>query len=245
MRRSPRPARSISGVSASLDRQLTAYAIAATGAGVCLLSFPRASEAKIIFTKADQVVAKNGIYGLDLNNDGIVDFLIHEWPFNSFTYGSSFSNRLGVRGAIGNPVIGRKYYASALNSGAQIGPAEHFTNQNSSLGLLMAAVATDSDFGTSTISGDWANVKNRYLGLRFKINGKDHFGWARLSVTAEIRGFSITATLTGYAYETVAGKEILAGQKTEEARPVALSGSARHSLGSLAKGTTSARRRKP
>jgi len=58
--------------------------------------------------------------------------------------------------------------------------------------------------------GDWDNVTNRYLGLKFTIHGKRHYGWARLSVQA--KGVIFTATLTGYAYETTAGKSIKAGQ---------------------------------
>jgi hypothetical protein len=61
--------------------------------------------------------------------------------------------------------------------------------------------------------GSWVNVKNRYLGFKFKISGKTHYGWARLSVS--LQGFSITATLTGYAYETEVGKPITTGQTAE------------------------------
>ena len=61
----------------------------------------------------------------------------------------------------------------------------------------------------------WCNVTNRYLGLRFIFNGKTRYGWARLSVQASASG--ITATLTGYAYETIAGKSIKAGQTKEAA----------------------------
>ena len=60
--------------------------------------------------------------------------------------------------------------------------------------------------------GNWARVTNRYLGLKFKINGKTHYGWARLSVQISSDYRQITATLTGYAYETIAGKSIKAGQ---------------------------------
>jgi hypothetical protein len=62
--------------------------------------------------------------------------------------------------------------------------------------------------------GPWLNggkgVKNRYLGLKFKIKGRFHFGWARLTVTTTRDDF--TATLTGYAYETIPGKAIIAGK---------------------------------
>ena len=62
--------------------------------------------------------------------------------------------------------------------------------------------------------GSWVNggkgVKDRYLGLRFKINGLYHFGWARISITTTKNTF--TAVLKGYAYETVPHKSIIAGK---------------------------------
>jgi len=53
------------------------------------------------------------------------------------------------------------------------------------------------------------------MGIRFKIKGKSHFGWARLSVTEAAIGpayHRIYATLTGYAYETIPNKPIIAGR---------------------------------
>ncbi len=58
--------------------------------------------------------------------------------------------------------------------------------------------------------GFWFNVKNRYLGLAFKVRGKTHFGWARMSVA--VAKYSISTTLTGFAYETIPNKAIIAGQ---------------------------------
>jgi hypothetical protein len=46
----------------------------------------------------------------------------------------------------------------------------------------------------------------------FTLNGKTHYGWARLSVQASKDRFTLTATLTGYAYETIPGKSIVAGK---------------------------------
>jgi hypothetical protein len=61
--------------------------------------------------------------------------------------------------------------------------------------------------------GPWMNggkgVKNRYLGIKFQINGQFHFGWARITVTPTKTGFY--TTLTGYAYETIPNKPIIAG----------------------------------
>ena len=48
-----------------------------------------------------------------------------------------------------------------------------------------------------------------YLGLEFSIKGKVHFGWARFVTDFSPR--PPTAELTGYAYETIPGKPIVAG----------------------------------
>ena len=54
------------------------------------------------------------------------------------------------------------------------------------------------------------------IGKAVKINGQIHYGWAQVDIDA---GFGVTTgsldvTLIDYAYETVAGKSIKAGQKT-------------------------------
>ena len=77
----------------------------------------------------------------------------------------------------------------------------------------------------------WVNggkgVKNRYIGLKFKINGKFHFGWARITVITSKGSF--TSILTGFAYETIADKSIIAGETKgtddsgiEQSNPAAL-----------------------
>ena len=58
--------------------------------------------------------------------------------------------------------------------------------------------------------GPWVHVTNRYLLLKFTINGKFHYGWARLNVRVPYREFELAVTLTGYAYETIPGKGIVA-----------------------------------
>ena len=74
-------------------------------------------------------------------------------------------------------------------------------------------------YSSSRFEGPWANggegVKNRYLGLRLIIKGKIHYGWARLNVKVTLAP-SITATLTGYAYETIPNKPIVAGKEHGE-----------------------------
>jgi hypothetical protein len=79
---------------------------------------------------------------------------------------------------------------------------------------VLAGQCTGPNCGDSPgTGGNWIDVKNRYLGLKFYIHGKIHYGWARLSVSfTEFHQGRIKAILTGYAYETIPDKAIVAGQ---------------------------------
>jgi hypothetical protein len=72
----------------------------------------------------------------------------------------------------------------------------------------------DGTGGSGTCAGLWNNLKNRYLGLKFTINGTTHFGWARLNVTCTTMygNHKVTGVLTGYAYETIPNKPIVTGK---------------------------------
>jgi hypothetical protein len=51
--------------------------------------------------------------------------------------------------------------------------------------------------------------------LKFKLNGRLHYGWARVTTvkaSACNGGPAVSATLTGFAYETIPGKSLKAGQ---------------------------------
>jgi len=53
----------------------------------------------------------------------------------------------------------------------------------------------------------WKNVQRRNLGLKFTIDEKIHYDWARLNETCVKNGEN-TALLTGYAYD----KPIITGK---------------------------------
>jgi len=208
-------------LSQTFQRQLNMYALAASAAGVSLLALSPPSEAKVVYTKVHQAIGWNGVYKLDLNHDGTTDFLIQEWG-RSDPYGTAPSNALLAKEAFGNAVQGRVsqyWFAAALKKGAWIGPHQGFISGGYN-GELMADFH-HSDGGSHTL-GRWINVANRYLGLKFMVGGKTHYGWARLSVRQQ--GIHIAAMLTGYAYETVPGKGIRAGQTTGNADDSAPSG---------------------
>src|SRR5579864_2451978 len=69
-----RPARVPSQLSDSLPPRLNAYALAAGAAGLGRLALPQPVEARIVYTRANEVI-QGGSLLLDLNHDGITDFV--------------------------------------------------------------------------------------------------------------------------------------------------------------------------
>jgi hypothetical protein len=220
MKRSPRPR--TAELSKSLHQQLNMYALAASAAGVGMLALAQPSEARIVYTPAHQVIHKNSYFGIDLNHDGIVDFTI----FNSArTFGSvtrnsiiAWPNQQQTNGVAG--VASETYFLFelALKQGKRIGYGQHFYAK----GIMVAQCVHGTHQSGPPCSyrpyhtlGKWINVKNRYLGLSFTIHGKSHYGWARLSVQVSKHPFKLTALLTGFAYETIPGKAIIAGATKE------------------------------
>ena len=203
MNRVSRNRTTASNLSLSTQQRLNSYALAASAAGVGALALALPAQARIIYTPTHHVIKQGGTYNLDVNHDGITDFTLKD----SYTATSSgFFAALSAAPAAGNGLegwTGGEPWVFALKPGAAIGPRHYFP------GKVLADAASLA--GSLNYGGSWVNVTNRYAGLQFKIAGKTHYGWARLSVQVVNRS-SITATLTGYAYETIPGKPIHAGQ---------------------------------
>ena len=207
------PVRKTFKISDSLNRQLNIYAQVASAAGVSVLALAGASEAKVVYTETYQVTHPGVPQYIDLNHDGIKDFVLR----TSFYRGSSGIQvglpAAGYRNA-NNVVAGRRvssgsgYFlsaASALPAGARIGPKGNFAVRSP----VMAAELFNGVGSQYSYLGPWAGkgegVTDRYLGLKFVVDGEVHYGWARLSVTLghHRQSGDVSGTLTGYAYGTV------------------------------------------
>lgn len=188
----------------SIHRRLSSYALAASAAGVGALVLAQSSEAKIVYTPAHRPIESNQTVPLDLNHDGKVDFSFQNYS-NTFE-GSEQGFLYVIPAQPTNGVDGETTYdrALALKAGTRVGPKARFLT-----GHYISMVSADA---AERCFGNWSNVKNRYLGLRFVIKQETHFGWARLSVSCNSANNKINAVLTGYAYETIPNKPILTGK---------------------------------
>jgi hypothetical protein len=182
-----------------------------------MLALTVPAEGKIVYTRADEKIGRDHRFiQLDLNHDGTVDFTL------SYLYACQTTGRNGRPAyscyvalserpgrwphTFNNGAIARynpRLFDQALKQGARVGQGAPFHN-------WAAGMVNVWTFPGTSVSGPWDNVKNRYLGLRLKVHGRTHYGWARLNV--EVKGKTINATLTGYAYETVPGKAIITGK---------------------------------
>lgn len=189
-----------SHMSLKLDRNLKAYVTAATAAGVSLLAAAPNAEAKIVYTPADQSLPFGGTQVVhvpfDINGDGIPDIV--------FTWGTAgaYGSYTAVGPETGNGIVGAPGSAAALPWGARIGSKDTFMTGPETM------IEVGGCHSKCSVMGPWADVHSRYLGVKFQISGQTHYGWVNLDTT---RG----TVVTGYAYETVPNKPLVAGEKTE------------------------------
>jgi hypothetical protein len=216
MQPSSRPARTPAKLSDSINGQLNRYALAASAAGVGMLALAQPVHAKIIYTPAHVNFSQHPPLTLDLNHDGIGDFILALGGRVESDFVSGYAIAYAPRSNNTDEIVATstKGYAQAvaLRAGERIGPGRIFGGAD-----ILVAHGTHFGKGSSStdwLKGEWGNggkgLKDRYLGLKFMISGKVHFGWARVTVTTSDKTFS--ATLTGYAYETIPNKSIIAGK---------------------------------
>jgi hypothetical protein len=245
-----KPGRQQVQLEAVVERTLCAYTSAALAAGVSLLAVNRSAEAKIIYTPAHTTIPFKSQIPLDLNHDGSPDFWFRNQTNTDHAgNGSTFlsagclhkvktstyvcndpNNMIWGRGTF------RVRFASALPAGYTVGPNQSYFQQST---RDTAEMARFPHFGSSPgysklSSGQWPYTRHRYLGLRFVIEGKIHYGWARVDVPTIQYGKGIVAVLTGYAYETIPNKPIITG-KTKGPEVITLDPA---SLGHLALGAS-------
>ncbi|MGD0989529.1 MAG: hypothetical protein ABR874_17090 [Candidatus Sulfotelmatobacter sp.] len=217
-------------LTSALEKKLLGYAALAAASGVGILASAPNAEGKVVYTPTHQKLPINTAFSLDVNGDGIPDFSFLASTFlggarrETYTFNSDAG--LTVTGAVqSNEVCGVNAGVSALPAGTKVGPKGKFAASHFFMGLVSA---TDGE--PPRYYGPWApsggNVKDRYVGLKFVIDGETHYGWARFNVQVRqpLKG-KVQAILTGYAYETVANAPIMAGDTSgteEAARPATL-----------------------
>jgi hypothetical protein len=204
------PVRTATALNAKLNKGLAAYVAAASAAGVGMLAWAQPADAEVVYTPANTpIMYANSPVALDLNNDGTADFELTNFISS---YHSTGSAHLKVGPAQpGNGIWAVPGHSTQLAAPVFWGVVVGLGREFHAASAYMDKVRFDR-YGIDASSGFWGKgdpLAGSYLGLKFTVGGEVHYGWARLTVKA--KGKEITATLTGYAYETVPNRPIITG----------------------------------
>jgi hypothetical protein len=195
-----------------LDHKLLGYAAAASAAGVGIMALAQPAQAEIVYTPTHQTVPAGGSLSLDLRNNGITDFTIHSSQGACSTGPDCESQQLTVTPMRRNRVLatyGGIGFAQVLPAHKILGEEDNFRNGYVKMDRCKATRSS------GYVSGSWGDANERYLGLKFFINERIHYGWARFNVS--VKGHcDATAVLTGYAYETEPDRPIVTGKISGE-----------------------------
>jgi hypothetical protein len=182
------------------------------------------ASSKIIYTDVtpDSVIAGSNStnhYGLDFNNDGIIDFTFSVYIGASGSCGGAggfLVSYIEVNPAgVGNAIAESNSFPSILDSLSTIGDSLSSWSASNNQILTYSFFnpgSGDIDGGgfrcSSYRKGEWAG-QSKYAGFKFEIAGHSYFGWARLKVN----GIGIPSlTVMSYAYNSIPNQPILAGQ---------------------------------
>lgn len=159
-----------------------------------LFIFNNKLYAQIIYTDIPDATP-NATYPLDLNNDTIVDFIIH------------FGGSAGTIGVICYPQ-NNNAYSGDFTGGTYLPWALSTSN------TICASLATwyDSNnpgtMGLGASTGYWPGATNKYLALKLIVGSNTYYGWARLDLLEMSGSF----TIKDYAFESTPNTCIQAGQ---------------------------------
>jgi hypothetical protein len=137
----------------------------------------------------------NATFPLDLNNDSIVDFMLH--------FGGSGS----AIGAYCAPQNNNAYSGYTVNS-------DYFPWALSAGAPICDTLATwyDGNFpgtmGLGTSIGNWPGQTDKYLALKLVVGTNTYYGWVRLDVYNTSSSF----TVKDYAYESTPNACIVTGE---------------------------------
>lgn len=187
--------------SLNLSKKLASYgALTASIIGVA-----DASGQSIIYTDVNPDFSGTGgsEYLLDIDNNGTNDFRIHanaSSSANIYLQPLTASNQ-----ALGSGSSSSFAYPFALSTNDVISSgAGSWFNNSFSYGYMSL------NYG-SCAYGNWCNVTDGFIGLRFNIAGSGiHYGWVRLDVGGSGNSWSVK----DFAYHDTPGSSILAGQQS-------------------------------
>ena len=188
----------------TFEQRMSLYSVAAVAASVSVIALSQPAESSVVIKNVNIPITIKGV-SLDLNNDGVADITFN--MFYTAPYYATLSY-INVGAMKGGGIVVKSNYASALLRSARIGPSAYFGKSSHSPFVMEGR---DCNGAGCTLFGKWSgNHPNRFLGVKFLINGKVHYGWIRVTLDSGVNQRT-AATITEYGYETIANRAVKAG----------------------------------
>jgi len=174
---------------------------------VLILSFLSCEERElqppaILYTNLNNVIAgQNKSFSLDIDQDGDSEFL-----FTTLLAADNLGDHLQfvIYPARANQVFEIAGRVGVLETDQQIAPGNPF---DKNVQPMVVKRITNS---TISWSGDWKDVSNKFIGIRFNLHDKGYYyGWIRVSFDLTSEQFIVH----DFAYRTAVNTEIMAGVK--------------------------------
>ncbi|RIA09703.1 putative secreted protein (Por secretion system target) [Flavobacteriaceae bacterium MAR_2010_72] len=166
-------------------------------------------QAQIIYTDIEPDFTGENLgdsYDLNLNNDQIVDYNLwsstnEKWTFFIIWNPNGANSVLSI-----SPFY---TYAVPLDKNWEIFNLSGY--KNGEYYEAHGIISLEECYGIVCYydyNYDWKDKNDKYLGLRFLINGQTHYGWARLNVSSTSQW-----TIMDYAYNATPNQPIYSGQR--------------------------------
>ncbi len=194
----------------SVHNRLRQYSVCA--GAVALL--PTLANGEVIYNDIPDLVIDNGYYGVDIDGNGMVDFIFEvDYPVfdvpmammsgHRHGYGNASNRLMGFQGSS----FGNQYFVSALEPGDRIASGEEWLYAYPDMISYYYFPMLAFDWGALGVQGEFVDAEPHIAGLRFLAEDGLHYGWMRLQVQL----YPTVITIMDYAYEADVETPIRAG----------------------------------
>ena len=189
------------------DKNIKRIGTYTTAAGIAAF-FPEIAAGQIEYhdIDPDSTFSTGESYSIDVNRDGTDDFTFNADSFKNTGGGGSWFTFYRVK-------------AEALNSNSILGPSgggkfvealNYDDSVSVNCNIWWKSTLTMAVYSTHFTSSyaPWADVTNKYMGVRIQDGSDTLYGWVRLDIPAGVKSF----TVKDFAFNTIPQKSIKAGQ---------------------------------